>query len=147
MAKLEYRLLDEAGGYPVLFNYDSIDTGEIAARFVCDKFIKNGQVYAKTSAAIEPLTYVVYLEPAGPAEGAAVPAQAAGPGALLEIRQDWEGDNPGLIIESRQFTDAIDIVLHLSGDYLFWLGDEWLKTMTVLDEDRQAYVLYVKKTS
>lgn len=147
MAKLEYRLLDEAGDYPVLFSYDAIDTGEIAARFVCDKFIKNGQVYAKTSAAIEPLTYIVYLEPAGPSESAGAPATTADTGVLFEIRQDWEGESPGLIIESRRFTDAIDIVLHLAGDYLYWLGDEWLKTMTVLDEDRQAYVLYVKKTS
>ncbi len=146
MAKLEYRLLDEDGGYPVLYSYDGIDSGEIAARFLCDKFIKNGQVYTKTSAAIEPLTYVVYLEPASPAENAGTPVPAAGPGVLLEIRQDWEGDNPGLIIESRQLTDAIDIVLHLGSDYFFWLGDEWLKTMTVLDEDRQAYVLYAKKT-
>jgi hypothetical protein len=147
MANLEYRLLDEAGEYPILFRYDGIDTGEIATRVACDKFIKNGQVYAKTSAAIEPLTYVIYLEPAGPAEGAAAPVPAAGPGALVEIRQDWEGESPGLIIESRHFTDAIDIVLHLGSDYLFWLGDEWLKTMTVLDEDRQAYVIYTKKTS
>lgn len=146
MARLEYRLLDEAADYPVLYAYDDIDSGEIAARFACDKFIKDGRVYEKTSAAIEPLIYVIYLQPAGESAASGAPEAAAGPGACIEIRQDWEGENPGQLIEARTFTDAIDIILHLSGDYLYWLGDEWLKTMAVLDEDRRTYVAYVKKT-
>lgn len=147
MAKLEYRLLDEAAGYPILYDYPSIDTGEVAARFACDKFIKDGAVFEKTSTAIEPLTYVIYVSQAGHAEGQAASAPAAGHGARFEIRQDWEGDSPGLLIEAREFTDAIDLVLYLNADYFYWLGDEWLRSGTVLDEDRKAYVYYAKKSS
>lgn len=147
MARLEYRLLDEAADFPVLYSYDAIDSGEIAARFVCDKLIKDGAVYEKTSTAVEPLTYVIYVQTAGqaPAPAAAPPADSRG--VKLEIRQDWEGDSPGLLIEAREFTDAIDLILYLSSDYFYWLGDEWLKTQTVLDEDRRIYVYYAKKTA
>ena len=42
---------------------------------------------------------------------------------------------------------GVDLILHLAGDYFYWLGDEWLKTQTVLDEDRRVYVYYAKKTA
>jgi len=145
MATLEYRLLDEAGDYPVLYSYPDIDPGEVAARFGCDSFIKAGKVYEKTSTALEPLTYVVYVKETGRAQPAAA-AEPAGRGVRLEIRQDWEGENPGLLVEKRDFTDALDLVIFLAGDYFYWLGEEWLKTMTVLDEDRKVYIYYAKKT-
>lgn len=145
MANLEYRLLDEAAGYPILYTYPAIDGGEIAARFACDKFIKDGKIYAKTSTASEPLTYVIYVQEDGPAAPAAASPPAV-QGARVEIRQDGDSETPGLLIEGREFTDAIDIVLCLSSDYFYWLGDEWLKTLTVLDEDRKVYVYYAKKT-
>lgn len=146
MAHLEYRLFDDAGEFPVLYAYDAIDGGEIAARFACDKLIKDGKVYAKTSTAYEPLTYVIYVREDGPS----APSAAAPPplqGACVEIRQDGESETPGLLIESREFTDAVDLVLCLASDYFYWLGDEWLKTTTVLDEDRRVYLYYAKKTS
>lgn len=146
MANLEYRLLDEPGEFPVLFSYDAIGGGEIAARFLCDKLIKNGQVYERTSTASEPLTYVIYLQEEGPAAPAAAAPPPADRGASVEIRQDAHSENPGLLIEARQFTDPVDIVLCLGSDYFYWLGDEWQKTMTVLDEDRKAYIFYAKKT-
>ncbi len=146
MAKLEYRLFDDSGEFPVLYTYDAIDSGEIAARFACDKLIKDGKVFAKTSTASEPLTYVIYVQDDGPS----APAAATPPplqGARVELRQDGESETPGLLIEGREFTDALDLVLCLSSDYFYWLGDEWLKTMTVLDEDRKVYVYYAHKTS
>jgi hypothetical protein len=146
LANLEYRLFDEENDYPVLYTYDAIDGGEIAARFLCDKFIKNGQLYERTSTASEPLTYVIYLREEGPAAPAAAAPPASRPGAQVEIRQDGESEAPGQLIEARQFTDAVDIVLCLGSDYFFWLGEEWQKTLTVLDEDRKAYIYYAQKT-
>lgn len=147
MANLEYRLLDEAADYPVLYSYDAIDGGEIAARFLCDKFIKDGKVYERTSTASEPLTYVIYLREEGPAApAAAAQPTAAGQGVRVEIRQDAASETPGLLIEARQFTAAVDVVLCLGSDYFYWLGDEWRKTLTVLDEDRKVYIFYAQKT-
>lgn len=146
MARLEYRLLDEAEEYPVMFQYDNIDIGEIATRFACDRIIRGGTVYEKTSTALEPLSYVIYVQTAGPAQTATAAQPQTGPGARLEIRQDWEGETPGLLIEGRTYTDAVELVINLTSDYFYWLGDEWLKTMTVLDEDRKVYVYYAKKS-
>ncbi|MDT8902870.1 hypothetical protein [Anaeroselena agilis] len=145
MANLEYRLLDEAADFPVLYAYNGIDGGEIAARFLCDKFIKDGKVYERTSTASEPLTYVIYLREEGPAAPAAAP-DTDGNGVRVEIRQDGESEAPGLLIETRQFTDPVDVILCLGSDYFYWLGDEWRKTMTVLDEDRKVYSYYAQKT-
>lgn len=147
MANLEYRLFAEAADdFPVLFEYAGIDSGEIAARFACDKFIKNGKVYAKTSTASEPLTYVIYVQEDGPDSPAAATPPAI-QGARVEIRQDGASETPGLLIEAREFIDAVELVLCLGSDYFYWLGDEWLKTLTVLDEDRKVYVYYARKAS
>lgn len=62
MARLEYRLLDEAKGYPVLYVYEGISHGEVAARFICDRFVKEGAVYERTSCAIEPDGFVIYVQ-------------------------------------------------------------------------------------
>jgi hypothetical protein len=146
LANLEYRLFDQAGEFPVLYTYAPIDSGEIAARFACDKFIKDGKVYAKTSTASEPLTYVIYVREDGPAAPSAAASPPLRPGVRVEIRQDGDSGTPGLLIEGREFADAVDLVLCLTSDYFYWLGDEWLKTMTILDEDRRVYLYYAKKT-
>ncbi|MDR7866859.1 MAG: hypothetical protein RIN56_08555 [Sporomusaceae bacterium] len=145
MANLEYRLLDEPADFPVLFSYDAIGGGEIAARFLCDKLIKDGKVYERTSTASEPLTYVIYLREEGPAAPAAAAPPPGDRGVRVEIRRDAHSDTPGLLIEARQFTDPVDVVLCLGSDYFYWLGDEWQKTMTVLDEDRKVYIYYAHK--
>lgn len=146
MSRLEYRQLDEANNYPVLYYYDDLDTGEIASRFACSNFIKDGVVYEKTSCAIEAMTYVIYVQEVGKAEnveggGGVAPV---GKGVRLEVRQDGESPSPGLMIQNLEFSDSMDVVLHLESDYLYWMGGEWLKTMTVLDEDRKVYVYYAK---
>lgn len=146
MAQLEYRRLDEANDYPVLYTYAALAPAEIAARFACDRLIKGGLVYEKTSCASEPLTYVIYVKEAGRAEpGGDTPPVAAG--ARIELRQDSSGDAPGQLMHTLDFTDGWDLVLHLQCDYLFWLGEEWLKTSLVLDEDRKVYVFYVQRSS
>jgi hypothetical protein len=147
VARLEYRLLEESLGYPVVYFYENIDTGEIAARFACDKFIKGGIVYEKTSCAIETMCYILYVQESGKAQNptgeGVLPADAK---VRIEVRQDGESSSPGLIIESFEFDDSIDVLLHLQCDYHYWLGEEWLRTMTVLDEDRKVYVCYAKQS-
>lgn len=144
MGFLEYRRLDEEQGYPVLYTYDGIGLLEIAARFACDRFIKDGIVYEKTSSAIEPVTSVIYVQEAGKAD----PGDKTPPalhGVRVELRQDWEGEPPGLLLQAFDFSDGAEVVLHLLCDYWFWLGEEWLRTLTVLDEDRKVYVYYAKR--
>jgi hypothetical protein len=148
VSRLEYRLLEESQGYPVLYYYENLDSGEIAARFACDKFIKGGVVYEKTSCAIEVMCYVVYIQESGRAQNpagkeGAFPVDAR---VRIEVRQDGESPSPGLIIGNFVFDDSIDVVLHLLCDYLYWLGTEWLRTMTVLDEDRKVYICYAKQS-
>lgn len=144
MAQLEYRLLDRQQDYPVLFEYDKLDGCEVAARFACDRLIKGGTVYEKTSCAIEPLVHVIYVQQAGASEKTP-PAPPPLRGVRIELRQDWEGETPGLLIQTFDYTDGLEVVLHLQCDYWFWLGEEWLRTMSVLDEDRRVYVCYVKR--
>lgn len=116
MVSLEYRLLDEAQDFPVLFRYESIPPGEVAARFACDHLVKEGVIYEKTSCAVEPLTYVIYARPAGEDGGGAFPPEESGLEVRLEIRQDWEGETPGLLIEARRFSDETELILQLQSD-------------------------------
>lgn len=144
MGYLEYRRLDEENDYPVLYTYSNIDISEIAARFACDRFIKDGIVYEKTSSAIEPTTSVIYVQEVDKAEhGEKTPPALHG--VRVEFRQDWEGETPGLLMQGFDFSDGMEVVLHLMCDYWFWMGEEWLRTLTVLDEDRKAYVYYAKR--
>ena len=142
MPRLEYRLLDEPRDYPVLFYYSDIDNVEIAARFACDKFIKEGVIYEKTSCAVELACFVIYLQECGRSEQAGdFPAPK---GVRLELRQDGDSPSPGAIITSLDFGIGNEVVLHLQADYFYWLGEEWLKSQTVIDEDRKVYVCYAK---
>lgn len=89
MAKLEYRLLDETNNFPVLFYYADIDKAEIAARFACDNFIRDGVVYEKTSCAVELITYVIYLQKSSETNSAIEGAVAAS-GKVRVIIEDSE---------------------------------------------------------
>ncbi|MBP2652533.1 MAG: hypothetical protein H6Q73_102 [Firmicutes bacterium] len=142
MANLEYRLFDEAGDYPALYSYQNIDKGEIAARFLCDKFIKNGIVYEKTSCAIEDSLYVIYVKDISKDEP--LPLEASSGKTRVELRQDGSSPVPGLLIEAFEFMDAMEVVIQLASDYFYCMDREWLKTMIVIDEDRKVYVCYAK---
>lgn len=61
MAKLEYRLLDKAQEYPMLYYYDYLKPEEATARFACDYYIKEGKIFEKTSCAVEPGINVIYV--------------------------------------------------------------------------------------
>jgi len=146
MARLEYRLLDEPNGYPVLFYYDPINKDEILLRFACDYFVKGHLVYEKTSCAVEGDRYVIYVQRSSE-EQAVDYLQTAAPrwGSLrMELREYREGTCEYPLLHTYYFRDEDDALLHLLSDYLYWNGQEWEKTSSEVDEDRQVYVYYAR---
>lgn len=148
MARLEYRLFDESRGFPLLYYYDFIDKDEISLRFACDYLVKDRIVYEKTSCAIEPRTYVVYVKVA---EDEDAHANVTGTGLAgywggirLELREYIEGTSDYPVVHVYQFQDDDDALLHLQSDYLMRDGVEWAKTSAEVDEDRKVYVYYAQ---
>lgn len=146
MARLEYRLLDEGRGYPVLYYYDFIDKDEVSLRFACDYFVKERTVYEKTSCAIEGARYVIYVKTAEDEQAleARSSYESYGGGIRLELREFQEHALHYPVIHVFQFQDDDDALLHLQSDYLNVQGREWGKTSTEVDEDRKVYVYYAQ---
>lgn len=148
MARLEYRLLDEAKGYPVLFYYDPIDKDEVSLRFACDYLVKGHVVYEKTSCAIEPGTYVIYVKPSKEEQAVDYMHTAAARwnSIQVELREYRENTSLYPLIHTFSFKDDDDALLHLQSDYLLYNGREWQKTSAEVDEDRCLYVYYAQPT-
>jgi hypothetical protein len=146
VTRLEYRLLDETNGFPVLYYYEPIDKDEISLRFACDYFVKGGSVYEKTSCAIEQTTYVIYVKPAEDEQTVTYTDAAAlrWGQVQIEVREYREGTNQYPLVHLFQFMDDDDALLHLQSDYLYLHGREWEKTSTEVDEDRKVYVYYAR---
>jgi hypothetical protein len=146
LVRLEYRLLDEANHFPVLYHYSSIDKDEVSLRFACDYLVKGHMVYEKTSCAVEPDCYVIYVKPS--AEEQAVDYEHTEVERLgkirLELREYREGTFRYPLIHTYYFADDDDVLLHLQSDYLYLSGHEWEKMSTEVDEDRKVYVYYAK---
>lgn len=149
MPRLEYRLLDEGKGYPVLYNYDMIDKDEISLRFACDYFVKERVVYEKKSCALELPTYIIYVARALD-EHVVDPGVLASPrwaGIRLEVREYRDNTEHYPVIHTFDFRDDDDALLHLQSDFLYLYGREWQKTSTEVDEDRKVYVFYAQPIS
>ncbi|HBS57774.1 MAG TPA: hypothetical protein DEA44_00735 [Firmicutes bacterium] len=146
MPRLEYRQLNEAQGHPVLYVYDDIDAGEIAARFACDYFVKDRLVYEKTSCAIEMEAYVIYVLHDGEAEvfDTGNKDYAAIPRVRMELRQYAETAAFYPVRHVFEFNTNLEAALNLQGDFLWWMGKEWRKSSTEIDEDRKVYVYYAE---
>jgi hypothetical protein len=143
---LEYRLLDEVKGYPLLYYYENMEKGEVAARFACDYFIKDRVVYEKTFCAIEANIYVLYVledKETKVFEQGVAPGQASD-GMKLELRRFREDSAEHPLVHVFELTESQDALLHLLSDYLLWLGQEWRKTSVEIDEDRKVYVYYAE---
>lgn len=147
MARLEYRLLDETRGFPVLYYYESIDPDEVALRFACDYFIKGQVVYEKTSCAVETGCYVIYVQSAEDEyvvdphiEENSYPWK----GIRLEVREYKEDTEFYPLVHTYEFPDENTVLLHLQSDYLYLFGREWGKTSTEIDENRKVYVYYAQ---
>ncbi|TBL77675.1 hypothetical protein [Paenibacillus thalictri] len=144
MARLEYRLYEETGEFPMLYYYEDISEEEIAMRFACHYFVKDDKVYGKTSVAVEADCFVVYVQE--DAEERTVPdwaaEEAAGAGICVELREYKEdADNYPLVCEYT-FADNKTALLYLLSDYLYEENTEWYKTSAEIDEDRAVYVIY-----
>lgn len=148
MAQLEYRLFDEEKGFPALYHYDSIPKDEIVMRFLCDYLVKDGMVYEKTSNAIEMNLYVIYVKPANDETPVPINRRSkVGMGFIvMEIREYQEGAKEYPIIQNMELSTLTDIALIGQCNYLMLEGVEWEQTSLEADEDRQTYVLYVKRT-
>lgn len=149
MDQLEYRLYDEENGFPALYHYNSISKDEIVMRFLCDYFVKDGVVYEKTSNAIEPPLYIVYVKPSLNE----VPMPMNCPSTerigfiVMEVREYREGSEEYPLIQSLELSTLTDIALLGQCNYIMIEGVEWEQTSLEVDEDRQTYVLYVKRAS
>lgn len=148
MARLEYRLFDESKNFPLRYYYDNIDATEIAIRFVCDYFIKDGITYEKTSCAAETPTYKIYVQEAQQQDWLEnSPPIKTSNKLRVELRQYVENAAYFPLIHVFEMTNNIEMLLFLQSDYVYWLGQEWQKTSAEIDEDSKIYVYYAEQTS
>jgi hypothetical protein len=149
MAKLEYRLLDEQNGFPVLYYYENIEKNEILMRFSCDYFVKERTVYMKTSCAVEGDIYVIYVERADDEHvvDSTLHPLAHQAGIRLELREYKEDMAVYPLLHTYEIKNAEDVLLYLNANFLYLGGREWEKTSTEVDEDRQVYVFYATPTA
>ena len=147
MPRFEYRLNDSAQNYPVLYFYESMGELEAAMRFACDYFIKEGKTYLKTASSMEAPNYAVYVEEVDddPSETDNAHNQSLPGGIAFEVREYREGAKSYPLIHQLSFTQSSQALPHLLADAVILFGQEWEKTSTEIDEDRQAYIYYCKK--
>lgn len=142
MARLEYRLCNETEGFPVLYYYDGIEQTEIAARLACDYFVKGTVTYEKTSGAVEADRYVIYVKKAAIEEESLPQPHNHGGKLRLELRQYIENSNYYPVITTLNMKSNLEVLLYLQSDFVYWLGQEWQKSSTEIDEDRKVYIFY-----
>ena len=148
MPRFEYRINDAAKDYPVLYYYEAIDDVEAAMRFICDYFVKEGKTWLKTSSAVEAAQLVMYVEAVDTDESeAGNTTKPVLPGGIaVEVREYREGAADYPLIHQFGFDSQVKALTHLLADTMMLFGQEWEKTSTEIDEDRQAYVYYCRKT-
>jgi hypothetical protein len=148
MPRFEYRLNDAAQDYPILYFYESMDDLEAAMRFACDYFVKEGKTWLKTASAAEDSKLVMYVETVADdaAEDGNATKRALPGGIAIEVREYREGAAEYPLIHQFGFNSQAQVVAHLLADTMILSGQEWEKTSTEIDEDRQAYVYYCRKT-
>lgn len=149
MARLEYRLLDEGSGFPVLYQYDRIDKDEISLRFACDYLVKGHVVYEKTSCAVEPDCCVIYVKRSTEEQAVdySEKPRVRWEHVQIELREFREGTLVYPHVHTYAFKDDDDALLMLQSDYVYWDGREWEKTSAEVDEDRHVYIYYAKPTA
>ncbi len=148
MPRFEYRLNDATKEYPVLYYYEAMDETEVALRFCCDYFVKEGKTWLKTASAIDPAQFVLYVEAVD--NDAAELGNGARPvlpgGIAVEVREYREGASEYPLLHQFSFDSQLKALAYLLADTMILFGGEWEKTSTEIDEDRQAYVYYCRKT-
>ena len=148
MPRFEYRLNDVAQDYPILYFYENMDEVEAAMRFVCDYFVKDGKTWLKNASAVSGMEYVMYMEevPTDSAESGNRAQKALPSGIAVEVREYREGAVDYPLVHQFGFNSQLQALAYLLADTVMLFGQEWEKTSTEVDEDRQAYVYYCRKT-
>ncbi|WP_028550371.1 hypothetical protein [Paenibacillus sp. UNC451MF] len=148
MARLEYRLYEEGGDFPLLYYYEQIERDEVALRFACDYLVKEGNVYEKTSCAIEESCYVIYVKPSEDEKVMSweKPASGSRQGFTMELREFQEFATDYQLVHTYPITDSLDVMLYLAANYLYIDGQEWYRTSAEIDEDRETFVYYAVKS-
>lgn len=147
MARLEYRLVEEAKGFPVLYFYDRIGKAEIATRMCCDYFVKEGRIYETTSTAIDEGVYVIYVQPAADEKVVDSSQKAEWKTIRIELREYKEDTDYYPVIHTYEFRDEMEALLHMQSQFLYLYGKEWEKTSAEIDEDRKVYAWYARANS
>ncbi|AFM41490.1 hypothetical protein Desaci_2548 [Desulfosporosinus acidiphilus SJ4] len=148
MAQLEYRLLDEEMGFPALFGYESIPKEEVIARCLCDYFVKEFTVYELTSSAKEEYLQVIYVKKVEEKPNSFSPGQISGMGyILLEFREFLEEAEHYPLLKTLELGNMQDLLMYAVSQYINFQGSEWEKTSFEIDEDRQVFSLYLKKST
>ncbi|MFD0680491.1 MULTISPECIES: hypothetical protein [unclassified Paenibacillus] len=148
MPRLEYRLFEEDSDFPLLYYYDRIGREETALRFACDYLVKESVVYEKTSNAIEDGCYVIYVKRADDERVMSWEKRDSGQstGLRLELREYREFGADYRLVHCYSFQDTLAVLLHLEANYLYLEGQEWYRTSTEIDEDRETFVIYAVKS-
>jgi hypothetical protein len=144
MNRLEYRLLDATEQYPVLYCYQDIDETEIAARFVCDYFVKDTVLYERQSCATELLTWAIYVKKVEETFWHNSNIQAKRKNIRIEVRHFSEEAEEYPLLFTYEVKSSKEALLYLQSDFFMWSGAEWQRTSAELDEDRLVYVIYAQ---
>ena len=148
MARLEYRLLQEEQGFPVLYQYERISRDEIALRFACDYFVKERIIYEKTSCAVETNAYVIYVKEAEEEQIVDnAPYSRYTRGIVLEVREYKEESMHYPVVRMHTCRDHEEVLLYMMSDYVYIEGQEWERTSAEIDEDRDVCVYYARPVS
>lgn len=141
--RLEYRLSDDSSLYPAIYHYSQLDSSEFFCRRICDFFIKNRKIYRKTSSSREQDLFVIYLEEE--MEEVLFEHAPHYSHVTLEIRLFSEEEESRLM-ETLQLESHDEVLEYIGNDFIQFGEYEFEKVSTEIDEDRSAYVLYVKAT-
>jgi len=144
VARLEYKLYEKGGQFPLLYYYDRIERDEAALRFACDYLVKDGTVYEKTSCAVEDSCYIIYVKRAEDERTMpwGRPQTGTMRGLTLELREYKEFGADYRLVHTFVLPDSLEAVLYLQANYLYVDGKEWNKMSVEVDEDRETFVYY-----
>lgn len=148
MPRFEYRLNDQTQDYPILYYYESMSETEIALRFCCDYLVKEGKTWLKAASGVDAAQLVVYVDPVDEddAEAGNVSQAVSSGNIAVEVREYREGATEYPLLHQFAFDSQVKAIPYLLADTLLLLGQEWEKTSTEIDEDRQAYIYYCQKS-
>ncbi|MCF6137330.1 hypothetical protein [Pseudalkalibacillus berkeleyi] len=142
--RLEYRLFDERNGFPALYHYEDLSFGELFSRRLCDFYVKKNQIYTKTSTSYESNLFVIYLSIDTKEE--IFDEAPTYEFVTLEIRE-WKQYVDSPILQTVECQNHEEVLAYISSDYVQLTDTEYERVATEIDEDRRAYVMYVKPSS